>query len=739
MVGFIKKWIVIILIILTTFLFHSPFLISQKLPIPADTIVGLYHPFRDLYASTNPNGLPFKNSLITDPVRQTYVWKQLSIEMLSKMQLPLWNPYEMSGKPLLANIQSGALYPLNIVFVIPPFYLGWSFFIMLEMFLGGYFMYLYLRSLTLSLPAICIGVLSWIFSGFFIAWMEWGNVLHVAIWLPLLLLVKEKIIEGRQRRWIVILIASEVCALLAGHLQTWFYMTVFIDAYLFIALVSVKKRWKTISVFALSTLAIIAICLVQIIPSIQFILLSNRALDQLWTKEGWFIPYHQLIQFIIPDYFGNPSTLNYYGIWNYAEFIGYVGIIPFIFALYAVILRVNKKIFFFLVGFVVSIVLATQNPISEIPFRLSIPFLSTAQPTRLIFIADFSLAVIAAFGFEYFIKKPKKIIIPIVILAIVIGIIWGVTIMYGNVLLGETNVTTAISNLKLPSLVFFVGAILSIIYVYIKKQNARNAFIWIILFVALIDLIRFGWKFDPFVDKKYLYPTTSAIEFIKKQPGIFRVASLDSRVMPPNFFTHYKIQSNEGYDPLYLSNYAQYIAMLERGRPDINGPFGFNRIITPHNFNSPLFDFLNTRYVLSLDEVDSPKFTKVFEEGKTKVYRNNSALERVFFVHYLISAKNVAQAVFNANLSTEAVIEGDKGNRTFAVGTAKFLQYEENKVEIQTQNLGDGFLVLADTYYPTWQVFIDGKKADIKLVNLAFRGVYIPKGQHVVLFKNHLF
>jgi hypothetical protein len=140
-----------------------------------------------------------------------------------------------------------------------------------------------------------------------------------------------------------------------------------------------------------------------------------------------------------------------------------------------------------------------------------------------------------------------------------------------------------------------------------------------------------------------------------------------------------------------------------------------------------------------LDEINSSKLTKVFEEGKTKIYRNNNALERVFFVHYLISTKNVAEAVFNADLATEAVVEGNSGNKSFSIGSARILQYEENRVEIQTENMGDGFLVLADTYYPTWQVFIDGQKTDIQLVNLAFRGVYIPKGKHVVLFKNNLF
>lgn len=739
MVVFIKKWLAIILIILATILFHSPFLTSLKLPIPADTIVGLYHPFRDLYASTNPNGLPYKNSLITDPVRQTFVWKELSLEMLSKGQLPLWNPYEMSGKPLLANIQSGAFYPLNIIFLIPPFYLGWSLFILLEMLLGGFLMYLYLKNLKLSVPAICIGTLAWIFSGFFIAWMEWGNVLHVAIWLPLLLLAKDKIVEKTTRSWVAILIVGETCALLAGHLQTWFYMTLFIDAYLLINLVSKKKILKKISVFAVSTVAVLAICIIQIIPSIQYILLSNRALDQLWTQKGWFIPYKQLVQFITPDYFGNPSTLNYFGVWNYAEFIGYIGIIPLIFALYAVIFRVNRKVYFFLAGVFLSILFATQNPVSEIPFRLSVPFLSTAQPTRLIFIADFSLAILAAFGFEYFIKKPKKIIVPILIITFIFASLWVVTVAHGNTLFGQINMTTAMSNMKLPSIIFAVGVAISIIYIYAKKQKIRRIAIWLLLIVVLFDLLRFGWKFDPFVDKKYLYPQTRTIEFIKKQPGIFRVASLDSRIMPPNFFTHYKVQTIEGYDPLYLSNYAQYVAMLERGKPDISGPYGFNRIITPHNFNSSLFDFLNTRYVLSLDTIVSPKLTKVFEEGKTKVYRNNNALERAFFIHYLISTKNVAKAVFDADLATEAVIEGTAGNKTFTVGRAQISKYEANNVEIQTENLGDGFLVLADTYYPTWRVYIDGQKANMNVVNLAFRGVYIPKGKHVVLFKNNLF
>src|SRR6478609_7536196 len=106
--------------------FFSP-IFKNKLPIPSDTIIGLYHPFRDLYAKTNPNGIPFKNFLITDPVRQQYPWRLLSISSLEQLQLPLWNPYEMTGTPLLANFQSAGLYPLNIFLLILPFNYGWTF------------------------------------------------------------------------------------------------------------------------------------------------------------------------------------------------------------------------------------------------------------------------------------------------------------------------------------------------------------------------------------------------------------------------------------------------------------------------------------------------------------------------------------------------------------------------------------------------------------------------------------
>src|SRR3989338_3002920 len=134
-----KKILFPFLIIAISVIFFWQFFLKGLLPIPSDTIVGLYHPFLDLYAKISPAGVPFKNFLITDPVRQIIPWKELSIDLLSRFELPLWNPYEMAGKPHLANFQSSPFYPLNILLFVKPFDISWSIFIILQHLLAGIF------------------------------------------------------------------------------------------------------------------------------------------------------------------------------------------------------------------------------------------------------------------------------------------------------------------------------------------------------------------------------------------------------------------------------------------------------------------------------------------------------------------------------------------------------------------------------------------------------------------------
>ena len=248
-----NRFIFPLALLLTICLFFTPFFLQGKLPIPADTLVGLYHPYRDLYEKEFPRGMPFKNFLITDPVRQQFPWRTLAIENEKSGTLPLWNPYTFSGTPLLANFQTAAFYPFNILFFLMPFSSAWGLLIIAQPLFAGLFLYLYLRHLKLTQPAAFSGGMVFAFSGFATAWLQWGTIMHTALWLPLILLAIDKVINrftvenstphskiskkvsspkvtiniaNKYWLWETLLVFSFSAALFAGHLQTFIYLFV---------------------------------------------------------------------------------------------------------------------------------------------------------------------------------------------------------------------------------------------------------------------------------------------------------------------------------------------------------------------------------------------------------------------------------------------------------------------------------------------------------------------------------
>lgn len=734
-----NKFFPLIFSVILVLIFFWQFFFKGLLPIPADTIVGLYHPFRDLYAKEYPRGVPFKNSLITDPVRQQYPWKKLIIDQLKKGELPIWNPYEMAGKPLLANFQSGAFYPFNLIFLILPFNLAWSLYIVFQPLLAMLFNYLFLRNLKLSKLSSLFGGFVFGFCGFSIAWLEWGNIGHTALWLPLVLLSIDKIlvisklkVKSSKFIWPFIFVLSLTSSFFAGHLQIFFYIFVTSLVYLLFRWIAQGRHVNILVQFIIYYTLFVIITSVQWIPTLQFINESARNLDLTPLSEGWFIPWQHLIQFIAPDFFGNPTTLNYWGTWNYGEFIGFVGIFPLIIAIFA-LLRKNRNVFFFGSVFLLSLMFALPTFLAKIPYILNVPLLSTAQPTRLIILADFSLSVLAAFGLDKLTKEKKSLSTPFILIGGIIFLLWLIVLRSH-----ESNFLVSRQNLIFPTLIFAIS-LATILASRIKFEK----YLPLVLFIVTVfDLFRFGWKFTPFTKPEYLFPESKVLRYLKDQGNNIRVMTTDSRILPPNIASVYGIQSVDGYDPLYLRGYGELIAASERGKPDIAPPFGFNRIITPHNFDTRIIDILNVRYVLALYDNSSSKLTKVLEEGQTKLYENRNFLPRVFFVkrtNISIDKRNSIDKIFNEDLRNVAVVEGLKKDMNWSSGIIKITEERDNYFKFSSNNDGEGFLVLTDSFYPTWHAKIDGLETKIYKTDYNFRGIIIPKGKHIIEFYITLF
>ena len=728
------------LIIVVCTAFFYPTLLSGKLPVPTDTLIGMYHPWLDQAATLHPSGVPFKNFLITDPIRQQIPWKKLVIDDLKKGTLPSWNPYNFSGTPLLANIQAGVWYPMNILFLFMPFYIAWTILIIIQPVFAALFLYLYLRNKKILPPVAAFAGISWAFCGFSIAWLTWGTIVQTALWLPLILLSIDKILDSNDKKtkilWAGLCAVSLAFAFFAGHAQVALYIFIFGAGYAVFQLWHSTKRDNGLWMLGAVLLAAV-LSSVQWVPMIQFISHSARVGDTAaWFKEGWFLPWQHLAQFVAPDFFGNPATLNYWGVWNYGEFIGYIGILPLLCALYAVIVRKDRFTRFFAIVLGLVFLFLLPTPIAKIPFELRIPVLSTMQPTRLMVLIDMCLVILAGLGLDAYLKNPnKKILLGIVVIGIVLAGLW----VYVTSVPG---MSVSKRNLLLPSALWAAGSSL-LLLAFVFKKRWTTLFAFLIISVTLFDLFRFGWKFTPFTPIEYFFPTTNAISFLQGQQKPFRVMSLDNRIMPPNVSAYYGIESIEGYDPLYDARYEEFIAALNRREPNIAPPFGFNRIITSPTIDSPLLALLNVTYILSLDELKGPGVELMYQEGQTKIYWYKKAMPRIYAVESVVHADSKQQVISmlydkTFNPRETAVVEAAlevSAKQLSDSDDIRIISYT-NTSFVAVSRLEDAhFVVITNIFDSGWKAYIDSKLTPIYRTNYLFQGILVPKGDHMVVIR----
>lgn len=584
-----------------------PFFAKGKIPLPADILLGAYHPWSDSYWEGRKTIYPYKNFELSDAVTFYYPYKKEIVDQLSQKKFPLWNQYIFSGTPLLADGHSGALYPLNIFLFLKDFNFSWGIFILLQPVLAAIFCYLYLTSCNFSKEASVFGSIIFAFNSYLINLMENGVIFHAALWIPLSLYALNE--SGKKPiKSILLLSLSLTMSCLAGLMQIFLYHLVLVGLYF---LFQVKKNKTSIITLIFSGILFFGLSASQILPWLKLLPQTVRwrgiGLEHK-VSEYLFSP-KLLINSIVPDFFGNHVTRNWFGSsFSSNEFIFYCGCFSLLFLFFADRKKTLNKFFFWV--FIFSLILTLNILPTETLFDLKIPVFSSLTPTRILSITVLCFSFLAAAGLE------KLINLKVFLKNIIKTIFFFYVVLVFSLLLLIPNQFRIISlrNTALPTLYFLLVILLTKLYTKYKYK----IFIWFIILLNGFSLVYQAKKYNPFVSKQLIYPATGSINFLKANVKENEyVLSIHPEVFPVNSNMVFKIKTPNGYNPVHLTDYNHLLA--ERQFP-LQPDTSFGRTIFFTRTDLKNLNNLGVRFVITKDDLQEKYLNLVYQENQTKIY-----------------------------------------------------------------------------------------------------------------------
>lgn len=732
---FFRRLLPFLILLISVIVIYYPFFFQRKIPFSGDLLVGAYYPWLD-YKWGTITGVPVKNPELSDLFSIGIPFKYLMVDIFKSGQLPLWNMFSFSGSPFLADYCSSVFFPGNIILFLPK-YFSWGLFIVIQTLTAGLGMLVFLKKYISNFYIRIISSLVFMLSGLMTTWAEFGGGVWAIATIPWALFFVDLYIDRKRIFSLIMMSFCLVSLYLAGNYQIALFGSLLIGFYLLFNIKNRSTSFKEMIPICLYIALSIGISLIILLPVFSQTQLSVRS-SEIYSKAYNYglMPISNFIRLFAADFFGNPTTYNYRGAFMYYENSPFLGTLtlPLILPLFFKTFR-NKKNIFWLVVLALSLLLILDSPITQLIYRQNLPFLTFSSASRMLFITSLCVAILCSNALSLLKDKKYQHYIKIFCFIFISIIISSLTYLKFN----ETaqNFTVSLRNSIIPL------ALLSVPIILFKFSFLKKLYLPILLILFFLDFSRYFWKFNPFVDSSFIFPTTPAITFLQKQPGIFRVGRLNREIMTPNTWMPYKLSSVEGYDPLVLENYSRFLNRVNNN----NYYDGVNRYVELY---SPDFNFLkslNVKYLLSVnkDQKEPIEILKnkkdleiIFTDKSTVIYENKNYLERAYFIKNTISAKDhieVAKAIDDKNfspLNNAIVLSQDSIPNLWSIGKVEIKSYKDNSLLLETLNQGRGFLVIADTYHPGWHVYIDGIEDKIYEINGALRGVIVPPGNHQI-------
>ncbi len=665
-----------------------------------------------------------------DFVDQFWAFGVFEVRQLFDGHLPLWNPYTYGGHPFVADIQAAVFYPPSLLTAL--FSAPWQFAIyaleleaIAHVFLASFFTYLFAKRLLGHRFAALVAALVFTYGGYLTSYpIQQLAILEVQVWLPLILwllsIAWEKWDRRGEGRWFIWAGLAFGVSVLAGHPQSSMY--VFYLCLLYSALESYRaagKLWHKIGLFCLFLVTGIGVAAVQLVPSVEYMLVSTRAGGTYEEMAGGF-PLHDLLQVLLPGVLGGWSPL-------------YVGILPLLLVALGIYLVRDRRVFFWSALALVALLLSLGgSTFLYSPFYVLVPGFSIFRgQERVAFVFSFAMAMLAGYGarvlFESMSDGRRERMRAFswgLLPAVVASLILVVAFLYGWARAGLA-VDSPFGALLNRSILLAVFLLLGVGCIFARRREFGGMRLLMVVtgLVVVFDLFTVNWQNNVQErNPQEEYGPRVLLAPVQADDDSFRVYN-DWR-LPGNYGMVYEVEDIGGASPLRLQWYDELASAVPEER---------------------LWELLNVKYVItgrrSLLPVSEVLYEEPLGEGTTYLHRLEDFLPRAWVVHQaqVLRGKEALELLADPDFDPLAMVvleeEPSAPLPTRAGGsesTVTIVEREPTRVVLEAECADRGILVVSEVYYPGWRAYIDGEETRIHRANHALRAVELEAGFHRV-------
>jgi len=667
----------------------------------------------------------------------------LARESLRHGILPLWNPFVECGQPFVGNPQCSLFYPATLLLLISSVAGFMVISSILHIFLCGAFTYAFLARWTMRRSPALVGALTFMGSACIVSRLQFPTMVQAAPWLPLILLFVDRCIDRPDLAGACGLGLAVGLEVLSGHAQLGLLSMLIAAAYASMRLlkmllvirqrsrsgapdreVAERSRRFRRAVAWLAAGAALGLILgaAMILPAME--LLHNSPRDALTEQQSnrFYLPVGQLLTLVAPRFYGHPASGDYWGAGNAWEPSLFVGWLPLLFVLRAILRSGREQLvrFWSLAAFFATwLAIGNDGGIYQVAFAV-VPGLSRFHdPARFLFVSTFAIAVLAAVGFDSLLlgwkrgprSAPAWVLAGVALPLWWYGLDWNPTTVkpdldYRPVLLQNLASQGRVAPIQPPS--------------DSSRLDARTGRVC----MSAHDAYWRRYIADGYHD--YNGAGSRSVDTF-----------LDS--MLPNIAMRYGQQEGGGYEPVAVgpaagvNDLARYSLMS--GEPNL----------------SRLLSLMDVGTVL-MPECGPIVFARVpaisgMSAGTRRgviAYENRDRLARAWLVRRTRSIEGNFRVISalcapgfrpqeEAILSDRASCAQPDLDEANSAGSVSVAAESGHRVDMEVDAGSSGaLLVYSGTVYPGWSARVDGKRAAIHCADGAFIGVRMEPGRHSV-------